>query len=509
MKLEQLLEGVPFTLVQGSTDTEISDIIYDSRKAAPGLAFVCIVGTQRDSHEFAADCAAKGVSALVIQHDIDLAAVPGVTVVKVESSRYAMALMSGNLFGNPSRKMTMIGVTGTKGKTTTTHMIKSVLEAAGRKVGMIGTNGIYYMGKHKDTANTTPESYELQKTFREFLDAGCDTALMEVSSQGLMMDRVAGIHYDVGVFTNLSPDHIGGSEHPDYAHYRACKKSLFTDYPVGLALCNADDPEAAFMMDGVSAPVRYFSVLREQMAPDGSLPVWRATDIRPSRSDGKPGMTFHIASPDGLPACFLPMPGVFNVSNALGAVALCREGFGIRVPQAAEALADAAVPGRFEIITHPAQPSVTYIIDYAHNGLSLAAILDTLRAYRPARLICLFGSVGERTVGRRAELAQAAAGRADFCILTSDNPGREPPEDVIRDIDNAFPAGACPRLCLPDRADAIRQAVAMARPGDMILLAGKGHESYQLIGTSRIPFREKDILISALDAYSPADLPIP
>ena len=150
MKLEQLMEGVPYTLVQGSPETEINDIIYDSRKAAPGLLFVCIVGTQRDSHEFAADCAAKGVSALVIQHDIDLTAVPDVTVVKVESSRYAMALMSANLFGNPSRKMTMIGVTGTKGKTTTTHMIKSVLEAAGRKVGMIGTNGIYFMGQHKD-----------------------------------------------------------------------------------------------------------------------------------------------------------------------------------------------------------------------------------------------------------------------------------------------------------------------------------------------------------------------
>ena len=221
MKLEQLMEGVPYTLVQGSPETEINDIIYDSRKAAPGLLFVCIVGTQRDSHEFAADCAAKGVSALVIQHDIDLTAVPGVTVVKVESSRYAMALMSANLFGNPSRKMTMIGVTGTKGKTTTTHMIKSVLEAAGRKVGMIGTNGIYYMGRHKDTANTTPESYELQKTFREFLDAGCDTALMEVSSQGLMMDRVAGVHYDVGVFTNLSPDHIGPGEHKTFEEYRS------------------------------------------------------------------------------------------------------------------------------------------------------------------------------------------------------------------------------------------------------------------------------------------------
>ena len=199
MKLEQLMEDVPFTLVQGTLETEVEDIIYDSRKAAPGLLFVCIVGTQRDSHDLAADCVAKGVNTLVIQHDIDLSTMPDVNVIKVESSRYAMAKMSANLFGNPSRQMTMIGVTGTKGKTTTTHMIKSVLEAAGRKVGMIGTNGIYFLGHHKETANTTPESYELQKTFRQFLDAGCDTALMEVSSQGLMMDRVAGIHFNVGV----------------------------------------------------------------------------------------------------------------------------------------------------------------------------------------------------------------------------------------------------------------------------------------------------------------------
>ena len=178
MKLSQLIEGVDCTLVQGSLDTEITDIVYDSRKAAPGVLFVCILGTQRDSHEFAADCAAKGAAALVIQHDIDLSGMPQVTVLKVDSSRHAMALMSANLFGNPARSMTMIGVTGTKGKTTTTHMIKSVLEAAGRKVGMIGTNGVYYQGRHLDTANTTPESYELQKLFREFVDAGCDTALM-------------------------------------------------------------------------------------------------------------------------------------------------------------------------------------------------------------------------------------------------------------------------------------------------------------------------------------------
>ena len=229
-----------------------------------------------------------------------------------------------------------------------------------------------------------------------------------------------------------------------------------------------------------------------------------AADIRPVQRDGVPGMAFTVTAPGGSSPCFLPLPGVFNVSDALGALALCREGFGVPVAQAAEALADAAVPGRFETVTHPAQPGVTYIIDYAHNGLSLAAILDTLRAYRPTRLICLFGSVGERTTGRRAELALAAANRADLCILTSDNPGCEPPEDIIREIDASFPPGACPRLRIPDRADAIRAAVALARPGDMILLAGKGHEDYQLIGTSRLPFRERDILTAALDACSTA-----
>lgn len=248
MKLAQLTEGLACTLVQGSLDTEITDIIYDSRRAAPGLAFVCIVGTQRDSHEFAADCAAKGVSALVIQHDIDLTGLSGVTVIKVESSRLALALMSANLFGNPSRQLTMIGVTGTKGKTTTTHMIKSVLEAAGRKVGMIGTNGVYFMGHHEDTANTTPESYELQKLFRRFVDAGCDTALMEVSSQGLMMDRVAGIHYDIGVFTNLSPDHIGPGEHASFEEYRSWKGQLFRRCTVGVV--NSDDPNTEALLEG-------------------------------------------------------------------------------------------------------------------------------------------------------------------------------------------------------------------------------------------------------------------
>ena len=382
MKLEQLLEGVPFTLVQGSLDTEVQDIIYDSRKAAPGLAFVCIVGTQRDSHEFAADCAAKGVSVLVIQHDIDLSAMPGVTVVKVESSRYAMALMSGNLFGNPSRQMTMIGVTGTKGKTTTTHMIKSVLEAAGKKVGMIGTNGIYFMGRHQETANTTPESYELQKTFRQFLDAGCDVALMEVSSQGLMMDRVAGVHYDIGVFTNLSPDHIGPGEHKTFEEYRSWKGQLFRRCDVGVV--NIDDENTEALLEGHTCKLVTYG--RSEKAD------YRAEGCELLRTHDFLGVAFHVSGRDNMDVR-VNMPGEFSVYNALAALAV---GKVLGLPDAAihEGLGKCVVKGRVELV--PISKKFTILLDYAHNEVSTESLLTTLRAYNPHRLVVVFGCGGNR-----------------------------------------------------------------------------------------------------------------
>ena len=252
---------------------------------------------------------ADGVTALVVQHDIDLSTVPGATVLKVESSRYALALMSGNLFGNPSRRMTMIGVTGTKGKTTTTHMIKSVLEAAGRKVGMIGTNGIYFLGHHQETANTTPESYELQKTFREFLDAGCDTALMEVSSQGLMMDRVAGIHYDIGVFTNLSPDHIGPGEHKTFEEYRSWKGQLFKRCTTGVV--NIDDENTEALLEGHTCKLVTYGCSEKADYRAGTYQLLRTHDFL--------GVRFHVSGKDDMDVK-VNMPGEFSVYNALAAL---------------------------------------------------------------------------------------------------------------------------------------------------------------------------------------------
>ena len=310
MKLEQLMEGVPFTLVQGSLDTEIADIIYDSRKAAPGLLFVCIVGTQRDSHAFAADCAAKGISALVIQHDIDLSALPGVTVVKVESSRYAMALMSANLFGNPARQMTMIGVTGTKGKTTTTYMMRQMMEHAGLKAGLIGTIEIIIGEEHIHAVNTTPESYLVQEYFRRMVDAGLKYVVMEVSSQALKLERVGGFTFDYGIFTNLEEDHIGPAEHPDMADYIRCKGLLFRRCKQGLA--NADADYLTEVMAGHTCALETFG-----LHDNADL---YAADIHRVQRPGYLGVEYEL---NGLEHYHVrvDIPGDFTVYNSLAAIA--------------------------------------------------------------------------------------------------------------------------------------------------------------------------------------------
>ena len=479
MKLEQLMEDVPFTLVQGTLETEIEDIIYDSRKAAPGLLFVCIVGTQRDSHDLAADCVAKGVNTLVIQHDIDLSAMPDVNVIKVESSRYAMAKMSANLFGNPSRQMTMIGVTGTKGKTTTTHMIKSVLEAAGRKVGMIGTNGIYFLGHHKETANTTPESYELQKTFRQFLDAGCDTALMEVSSQGLMMDRVAGIHFNVGVFTNLSPDHIGPGEHKTFEEYRSWKGKLFQRCDIGVV--NIDDANTEALLEGHTCQLVTYG--------RGEAADYRAGEYQLLRTHDFLGVQFHVSGKDDMDVK-VNMPGEFSVYNALAV------GKVLGLPDEAihEGLGKCVVKGRVELV--PISKRFTILLDYAHNEVSTESLLTTLRAYHPHRLVVVFGCGGNRSKLRRYGMGEICAKMADFSIVTEDNNRFEKVEDIIADIRVGMEKGNpdAKYIEIPDRLDALHYAVDHAQEGDLIAVIGKGHETYRDREGVKTPFLERELL---------------
>ncbi len=482
MKLAQLTQGVACTLVQGSLETEISDIIYDSRKAAPGMLFFCIVGTQRDSHDFAADCAAKGAAALVIQHEIDLSAVPGVTVLRTENTRLAMALMSANLFGRPAEQMTMIGVTGTKGKTTTTHMIKSVLEAAGKKVGMIGTNGVYCLGAHRDTANTTPESYELQKTFREFLDAGCDTALMEVSSQGLMMDRVGGIRYDVGVFTNLSPDHIGPGEHSSFEEYRSWKGQLFRRCSVGVV--NIDDENTAALLEGHTCRLVTYGRSAQADYRAGAYELLRTQDFL--------GVRFPVTGADAMDVK-VNMPGEFSVYNALAALCV---GKVLGVPDAAihAGLASCVVKGRVELV--PVSKKFTVLLDYAHNEVSAESLLETLRAYRPKRLVVVFGCGGNRSKLRRYGMGEVCAKMADFSVLTEDNNRFEKVEDILADIRTGMKKGNpdARYVEIPDRLDALHYVIDHAEEGDLIAVIGKGHEAYRDRMGVKTPFLERELL---------------
>lgn len=518
----ELLPPADHTASRPPLSFMVTALCYDSRKAIDTCLFFCLPGAQADGHVFAPSAYAAGVRFFVVEKRVDLP--DDALQICVPDARAALADCAGAFYDHPDRELRLIGVTGTKGKTTTAALAAALLCASGIPAGYIGTNGIDFAGRHFPTVNSTPESLEIAHYLRCMVDEGIRVCVMEVSSQGLWMGRVRGLHFAAALYTNLSPDHIGGHEHPDFAHYAASKRRLFTDCAPELIIANADDPHAPDMVRGASAPVVWYGTRRgftrpgAQADPGTTVPradtpaasddasafrprlSWIAAEITPTRQGGRPGTAFACAHAGMIlgGTHFLPLPGDFNVRNALGAMAIACEVCGLSDERALTALRTSSVPGRFETLTFKEQPDVTYIIDYAHNGASLAAILDALRRYAPGRILCLFGSVGGRTLTRRRDLAEAAGHRADLCILTADNPGIEPPEQTIREIDAAFPDGSCPRLLIPDRADAIREAVRLARPGDFVLLAGKGHEEYQLIGREKVAFREKEIILQSI-----------
>ena len=352
----------------------------------------------------------------------------------------------------------------------------------------IGSNGVKYAEKNLITANTTPESCDLQKYMRDMVDAGIKHLVMEVSSQAIYMNRVCGIEFESAVFTNLYVDHIGGAEHPTFEHYRDCKKKLFTDFSAKNIIYNSDDPYAKFMTADTAAKLISGS-------PSGRNAHISAHNVKNERLEGSLSVGFDISLNDEIHKASAPMPGEFSVANALLATAICLTA-GLDIKDIIEKLATVSAEGRFETLS---AGGALFVIDYAHNGASLEAALKAIRAYKPKRLICLFGSVGGRTYGRRQELGEVAAELADLCILTADNPDFEPAESVISDIAKCFKKdGSCPYVSIPDRREAIRFAVANAKEGDVVLLAGKGHENYQLICGKKVPFSEKAIIEEAL-----------
>lgn len=478
--LKNLLEACEYTCVRGSLDRMVSEVVYDSRKAVEGCLFICIEGANFDGHDAAADVVAKGAAVLVVSKDITVPAESDVTIVKVENTRYAMAYISAAYFGNPARKLKTIGITGTKGKTTTTYLVKSILEQAGYKVGLIGTIETIIGDEHIKANNTTPESYLLQSYFARMVEAGCDMVVMEVSSQGLMMHRTEGFIFDIGIFTNLEPDHIGPGEHKDFEDYLQCKSKLFRQCKLGIL--NGDDSHVEEILKGHTCEVELYG-----FKPGLSL---SAGEVSLYREGGILGVSFEVTG-DLEFVAKLHSPGRFSVYNALTAIAICKH-FGVSTERITQALLHASVKGRIEMI--PVSPSFSLMIDYAHNAMALESLLSTLREYQPHRLVCLFGCGGNRAKSRRYEMGEVSGRLADLTIITSDNPRFEEPMDIIADIREGILRTEGEFVEIPDRKEAIAFAIEQGEEGDIIVLAGKGHEDYQEIKGVKYPMDERDLI---------------
>ena len=483
VKLNQLLERLEYQVAQGSDEIEVTTLINDSRKVEKGSVFVCISGAVSDGHKYIPDVAEKGAAAVVVERDVE--APENMTVIRVEDTRYALALMSAAYFGYPAEKLKVIGITGTKGKTTTTYMIKSILDSVGYKVGLIGTIEAIIGEKRIPAANTTPESYTIQQYFAQMVEEGCDCVVMEVSSQGLMLNRTAGIPFEIGIFTNLGHDHIGPNEHKDFDDYKRCKGLLFKQCKVGIA--NVDDKYFRDVFQGATCRTETFGFSEEADL--------RAENVQLVSRPGYLGVAYHVSGVMDFDV-EIDIPGTFSVYNSLTAISVCRH-FNVPVEKIKEALRKAKVKGRIEMVR--VSDEFTLMIDYAHNAMSLESLLTTLKEYHPKRLVCLFGCGGNRSKDRRYEMGEVSGRLADLTIITSDNPRFEEPQAIIDDIKTGIGRtnGKYVEIC--DRKEAIRYAIEHGEPGDVIVLAGKGHEDYQEIRGVKYPMDERVLIAEVLE----------
>lgn len=482
-RLTRLLQGLEYERISGSGEIEqieVTEVIYDSRKVTPGSLFICIKGANVDGHEFAAQAVEAGAEVLVVERPVALPEDADVTVLRVADTRYAMAFISAAYFGNPAERMKIIGITGTKGKTTTTYLVKSILEQAGHRVGLIGTIEVIIGKEHIHANNTTPESYLIQQYFKQMEEAGCDTVVMEVSSQGLMLHRTQGFIFDYGIFTNIEPDHIGPNEHADFADYLACKSMLFGQCRIGIV--NRDDVHWEQVTEGHTCQIETYG-----METDADL---RAEGLTLLSGGGKLGVSFAVKGLMDFQA-EIATPGKFSVYNALTAIAICRH-FAVPKEDIQKALRQAKVKGRIELVK--VSDDFTLMIDYAHNAMALESLLSTLKEYQPHRLVCVFGCGGNRSRLRRYEMGEVSGRLADLSVITSDNPRYEKPQDIIDDIKVGISRtdGTYVEIC--DRKEAIAYAIRNGEPGDIIVLAGKGHEDYQEIRGVKYPMDERDLI---------------
>ena len=502
MKLDVLFGGLSWEVVCGTPDKDVKALIYHSEKTVPESAFFAISGEELDGKDYMRKAAEKGASVLVTEgkgEETDrllfrLNEEYSITGIRVGDVRKALALASAEFYRRPADELLLIGVTGTKGKTTTTFMIKDIFEEAGIKTGIIGTVVSGYDGCYDEAENTTPQSEDIHRALRKMADGGCRAAVMEVSSQGLMQDRTYGIDFDTAVFTNLYQDHVGKGEHKSLEEYVFWKSMLFKQAKT--AIINIDSAYCHDMIRESSAQrILTFSAAHGQDGREREeerRADLEAENILLRRKKDLLGVSFEICGKE----IFIGMPGKFNVSNALAAAAVA-EAHNIPWSCIQRALSKVRVRGRAEMVK--LNEDFTVLVDYGHNGPALESLLKALREYEPARLIAVFGCGGNRDKNRRSEMGKAAADLADFSVVTSDNPRKEDPMDIIHDISQAMSEEQGCYTVIPDRYEAIKWTVSQAQTGDIIVIAGKGHETYQIIGSEKRHFDDREAILSFRD----------
>lgn len=475
MKLATLLADIEVKKIYGREDVEIEDLAYHSKRVNDQSLFVSIKGSKQDGHHYIDEAIKKGAIAIVLNQSLAHYD-PLVTYIFVEDPKKVLALLSIRFFNDPSKHLTMIGITGTKGKTTSAMMIYHCLKAAGYQVGVIGTNGVYYQNHHEETKNTTPESYDLQKYLAMMVKAGCQCVVMEVTSLGIKQKRVDGITFDIGCFTNLSYDHIGPLEHHDFEEYRDCKKELLKRSRFCF-ICQ-DDPYSKEMISSLEVPYQFYSLI----------------EVENITYCDQPHLAMHFDYQQKNYS--LPFPGIFNILNALLCIHVCHY-IGVPKDVIKAELAHITIKGRSEYVE--TYPGVSVYIDYAHNASSMENILKTMQCFKYQRLITVFGCGGHRDRHRRFEMGRLSGKYATLSILTSDNSRQEKTEDIIDDIVSGIKKTNGAYKIIPDRKKAIEFVLQESKPGDMILILGKGHERYQEINGVKKEFIERKIIMEYLN----------
>lgn len=481
MKLNDLLKGINILSVNGDLNIDINNIAYDSRKVKENTLFICIKGFNSDGHKYIESAIEKGAKAFLVQEDINI---EGYTFIKVEDTRASMANVADNFYNNPSKELGVIGVTGTNGKTSITTFLSEILSSNNKKVGLVGTIKIFDGDKEVESSSTTPESIDLQKHFRTMIDNGCDYCAMEVSSHSLVLNRVDETEFKLGIFTNLTPEHL--DFHKDLEDYRNAKEKLF--YKTTTAnIINIDDEGGAKIYENIKnldTPSYTYGIENEA--------DFRATNITIDAS----GVNYKLNTPTYTADIFVPVPGKFTVYNTLAVIAAC---YALNIPKEViiEGLAKTGgVAGRFETIQN--DKGVSVIVDYAHTPDALENILNTAREFAKGRIITVFGCGGDRDTTKRPLMAAIAQKLSDHCIITSDNPRTEDPQVIINDIVSGLDTTKENYEVVMDRKDAIFHAVKSARKDDIVIIAGKGHENYQIIGKVKHHFDDKEVANEAL-----------